>query len=179
MCCMLSWVVSVNGVGGCAILPIIEVTRLQYWNMASLQYYITVTNALLKWQYCNISILQYYNTAILQYCNITILQYFITASYWRTIPCQRSEKKVNFKKWIFFWWNVKDNKAIWWFWNLRGVFCLKSKIPKNYCLEKVKIEGFFSFFLFKDPTTNYTDHIYHLYSMNFMILLICFVVCNV
>ena len=26
------------------------------------------------------------------------------------------EKKVNVQKWIFFWWNVKDNKANWWYW---------------------------------------------------------------
>ena len=34
----------------------------------------------------------------------------------RAIPCQRSEKKGHCRKVDFCWWNVKDNKANWWFW---------------------------------------------------------------
>ena len=46
-------------------------------------------------------------------------------------------KKVNVKKWIFLWWNVKDNKKNWWFgpfflttFVFFGCFSKQSKIPK-------------------------------------------------
>ena len=55
-------------------------------------------------------------------------------------------KKVNVKKWIFLW-NVKDNRANWWFWpflnnscNL-GVFLAKNqKYPKITVLKKRKLK---------------------------------------
>ena len=51
------------------------------------------------------------------------------------------------------------------------------KYQKNYCFEKVKIEEKNIFF--QNETTYFKYHIYHSYSINFMILLICFVICNV
>ena len=60
------------------------------------------------------------------------------------------QEKRSMSKSGFFWWNVKDNKANWWFLSFFeqhlwfcGVFSQKSKIPKNYCFEKVKIEEIF------------------------------------
>ena len=58
-----------------------------------------------------------------------------------------------------------------------GVFFLSKKKEKNYCFEKVKIEEKEVIF-FKDWTTSFKYHIYG-YSMHFMILLICFVSCNI
>ena len=64
--------------------------------------------------------------------NISTTSCKISRHIWnssRAIPCQRSEKKkVNVEKWIFFLWNVKDNKANWWFWPFfGGVFLAKNK----------------------------------------------------
>ena len=56
-----------------------------------------------------------------------------------------------------------------------GVFSSKGKIPKNDFFDKVKKKSY----LFKDLQTYFKYHIYHSYSMDFMILLISFVVLNV
>ena len=67
--------------------------------------------------------------------------------YNRAIPCQRSEGKGQRQKVDFFLWNVKDNRANWWFWpffeqllQFGSVFSQKSEIPKSDRFEKVKIE---------------------------------------
>ena len=110
---------------------------------------------------------------------------FFCISWIRAIPCQRSEKKGQRQKVDFFWWNMQDNKAIWWFWpffeiflEFWGVFSPKWKIPKNDCFEKVKIEEK-NICFFLDSTTYFKYHIHHSYSMHFMILLVSFVVCNI
>ena len=53
----------------------------------------------------------------------------------------------------------------------------KAKTPKTDCFDRGKIEE--KSYFFKDSTTYFKYHIYHSYCMNFMILLVGFVVCNV
>ena len=81
------------------------------------------------------------------YYNLRRLNKTIGLSNNRAIPCQRSEEKGQRREVDFFLWNVKDNRAKWWFWpffeqllQFGGVFSQKSKIPENDCFEKVKIE---------------------------------------
>ena len=94
-------------------------------------------------------------------------------------------KKVNVKKRIYFneMWKIigqiddfdrfLNNSC-----NL-GVFLVKNqKYPKMTVLKKWKFKKKMYFFL-KDWTPFFKYHIYHSYSMNFMILLIFFVICNV
>ena len=49
-------------------------------------------------------------------CHVSGVTCHMSRLTW-AIPCQRSGKKVNVKKWIFFGWNVKGNTANWWFWS--------------------------------------------------------------
>ena len=95
------------------------------------------------------------------------------------IPCQRFEKKGQHQKVDFFddiGKIIRQMDDFGHFLNNFCNFCLflapKKKIPKNDCFEKVKIEEK-SFFFYKR-----LNNLYHSYSMNFMILLICFVICN-
>ena len=59
-----------------------------------------------------------------------------------------------------------------------GVFIAKNqKYPKMTVLKKWNWKKYV--FFLKDRTTYFKYHIYHSYSIDFMILLICFVICNV
>ena len=107
--------------------------------------------------------------------------YFCTASLGNSISKVR-EKRLTPKS-GFFLWNVKDNRQIDdfgcflnHFYNFGCFFKPKIKIPKNDCYEKGKIK---QKCFFKDWTTYCKYHIYHSYSMSFMVLLICFVICNI
>ena len=76
---------------------------------------------------------------------------------------------------IFFWWNVKDNKGIWWLWPFFTNFCKfgvflspNQKYPKNDCFKKGKIEWIYFYFL----RSNYFKyHMYH--SDNMILFLFC------
>ena len=91
------------------------------------------------------------------------------------------EKKVNDKKWIFF---NEMGKIIMQFdvfccrlnnfCNFRVFLAQKEKHPKMIVLTKLKKKK-----CFRDSTTYFKYHIYHSFSMNFIIVLVCFVVRNV
>ena len=93
-------------------------------------------------------------------------------------------KKVNVEKWIFFDEICKIirqfddfGRFLNIFWNF-GVFLAQNeKYPKMTVLKKWKLKKNICFFL--DSTYSFKYHIHHSYSMQFMILLVSFVVCNV